>query len=53
MVEQNSQPTAAEIHCPIVVSPLFPRKMLPQTQYGPGAKDAHTGVHAQLLGLAA
>lgn len=29
--EQNFRPTAAEIHCPIVVSPLFPRKMLPQT----------------------
>lgn len=32
MMKQNSWPTASQIHCPITLSPLLPRKTILQTQ---------------------
>lgn len=50
---QNSWPTATETYYPVVVSPLFPRKTIPQTQSDIGTKGTSPGVHAQLFPLLA
>lgn len=51
MMEQHSWLMAAEIHCPIVVSPLFPRKTILQTQSGTVVQGTSPGENAQLIRL--